>query len=142
MNNLSTVSEIYLKKFDKHIKQLLLKFGSETKDNIECLNHIELTRSGDNFGIKLKNKDIFISDIVNALEDMEDTPHEVKEYYPDITDKEWQSSTRLSTLILLLFEKSLKKQFLKNVEERIKTVSHNRIMIYNRSHDFSNKIRS
>lgn len=141
MNNLSTVSETYLDKFNVYVKQLLLKFGSETEDNIESMNHIELGHSGDNFGIKLKNKDIFISDIINALEDMEETPNEVKEYYPDMTDKEWQSSTRLSTLILLLFEKSLKKQFLKNVEKRINTVSHNRTMICNRHQGFSNKIR-
>ncbi|MGE0084799.1 MAG: hypothetical protein AB7S75_10285 [Desulfococcaceae bacterium] len=120
MNNLPNISESYLKNLDSYIKKLVVSFGSGTEDNIESMNHIELGYSGCNFGIKIKNKDLFVSDIVNALEDMEQPPQEVKEYYPDITDQEWQASTRLSTLLLLLFEKSVKEKFLEKPEKEIK----------------------
>jgi len=131
MNNLPTVSQSYLRKFDSTIKQLFFRIGSETEDNIESMSHIELGCSGSDIGIKIKNKNIFISEIINALEDMEEVPHEVKEYYPDITDKEWQASTRLTTLILFLFEKSLKKQILKDLEMLKATFSKNKIEIWN-----------
>ena len=49
-------------------------------------------------------------------------PREVKEYYPDITDQEWQASTRLSTLLLLLFEKSVKEKFLEKPDKEVKPV--------------------
>ncbi len=120
MNNLPNISESYLENLDSYIKKLVVSFGSGTEDNIESMNHIELGYSGGNFGIKIKNKDLFVSDIVNALEDMEQPPQEVKEYYPDITDQEWQASTRLSTLLLLLFEKSVKEKFLEKPEKEIK----------------------
>lgn len=124
MNNLPNISESYLKDLDSYIKKLVVSFGSGTEDNIESMNSIELGYSGGNFGMKIKNKEIFVSDIINALEDMEEPPHEIKEYYPDITDREWQASTRLSTLILLLFEKSLKEKFLERPENQELTDEH------------------
>ena len=139
MNNLS---ESYLEKFDLGIKQLFFRFGSETEDNIESMNHVELGYSGANLGMKIKDKDIFVSDIINALEDMEEAPQEIIEYYPDITDLEWQASTRLSTLILLLFEKSLKKHILKNLEEQIGTTHYKSKMINKGPTFFSNTVRS
>jgi hypothetical protein len=129
MNNLPNS---YLKKFDSSIKQLFFKIGSETEDNIESMNHVELGCLGSDIGIKIKNKNIFISEIMNALEDMETVPHEVKEYYPDITDKEWQASARLTTLILVLFEKSLKKQILKDLEMLKAAFSKNKIEMWNK----------
>ncbi len=116
MNNLANIPESYLRNLDSQIKQILVSFGSETEDNVECMNHFELGYLGTDFGIKIKNKKIFISDIINALEDMEELPQEVKEYYPNMTDQEWQTSTRLSTLIFCWFEASLKKYYLKQLE--------------------------
>jgi hypothetical protein len=103
------------------------------------MNHIELGFSGGNFGIKIKNKELFVSDLMNALEDMEEPPREVKEYYPDITDQEWQASTRLSTLLLLWFEKSLKEKFLEKSEKQIKPLDGNKMKMINNSIMFSNK---
>lgn len=131
MNKLPNVSQSYLKKFDSSIRQLFFRIGSETEDNIESMSHVELGCLGSDIGIKIRNKDIFISEIINALEDMEDVPHEVREYYPDITDKEWQASTRLTTLILVLFEKSLKKQILKDLEILKAAFSKNKIEMWN-----------
>lgn len=120
MNTLQNISESYLETLDSYIKKLLVSFGSGTEDNRESMNHIELGCSNGNFGIKIKNRNLFVSDIVNALEDMEQPPQEVKEYYPDITDQEWQASTRLSTLLLLLFEKSVREKFLEKPDKEIK----------------------
>ncbi|GEM_PF-2484090 len=139
MNNLSNISELYLKNLDSYIKKLIVSFGSGTRDNIESMNHIELGFSGGNFGIKIKNKELFVSDLMNALEDMEEPPREVKEYYPDITDQEWQASTRLSTLLLLWFEKSLKEKFLEKSEKQIKPLDGNKMKMINNSIMFSNK---
>lgn len=111
MNNL--VALLTLKRYSLELKKSFLEFGLETEDNVESIRHIEFGNIGNNFGIKIKDKDVFISDIINAVEDIEDIPEEVKEYYPDLTDEEWQASTRLSTLILVLFEKLLTEQFLK-----------------------------
>jgi hypothetical protein len=109
-----------------HVEQLKVICRSDRmeKDNIESMNHIELGYLGGNFGIKIKNKEMFVSDIINALEDMEEPPPEIKEYYPDITDQEWLASARLSTLILLLFEKSLKEKFLEKPENQELTDEH------------------
>jgi hypothetical protein len=139
MNNLPNDPQAYLNEFNYYIKQLLLKFASETQENIESLDHIEFGYSDGCIGLKLKNKEIFVSDIFNALEDKEEAPHEVKEYYPAMTDKEWQSSTRLSTIILVLFESLLKKRFFENLDERIENISRSKNMAYKLQYNFSNK---
>jgi len=142
MNNLSNISESYLKNLDSYIKELIVRFGSGTEDNIKSMNHIELGYLGGNFGIKIKNKELFVSDIMNALEDMEEPPQEVKEYYPDITEREWQASTRLSTLNLLLSERLiilLFENLLKKSEKQIKPVDYNKNKMINNSMFFGNK---
>ncbi|MEZ4730245.1 MAG: hypothetical protein R3E79_24205 [Caldilineaceae bacterium] len=51
-------------------------------------------------GLKVKGKNILVSQVLNALEDL-DLPNEVKEYYPDLTDEEWQAVTRITTIVML-----------------------------------------
>lgn len=117
------VRQAYLKKYERELKKFFLEFGLETQDNVESMRHIELGKIGSDFGIKIKDKDIFISDIMNAVEDMEDVPQEVKEYYSEITHEEWQASTRVSTLILVLFEKILKEEFVKRVRKEMESLN-------------------
>lgn len=102
---------------DPIIKQLLVGFGSPTADNLDAVEQVEIGWVNSEFGIKIKGKDIFVADIVNALEDMEAAPQEIKEYYRDISDREWQAATRVSTLTLLLFEKALKHGISKHLKK-------------------------
>lgn len=137
MNNLTSKNESYLKKSDSDMKKFFLRFGSATEDNIESMNRIELSPD---LRIKIKNKELCISDIVNALEDMEEAPQEIKEYYPNITDQEWQASTRLSTLTFLVFEKSLKEHILKSLKRKIEAPDYkNETTINNRLPFSSNR---
>ncbi len=124
MSHLSHILlQAYLKKYDRELKKFFLEFGLETQDNVESMKHIELGKIGSDFGIKIKDKDILISDIMNAVEDMEDVPQEVKEYYSEITSEEWQASTRVSTLILVLFEKLLKEELVKRVKKEMESIN-------------------
>ena len=86
---------------------------------------------GADFGLKIKNKDIMVSDIINALEDMEKAPKQVKEYYPDITDEEWQASTRVSTLVFLLFEKYIYSLYEKYKNEEYKNEEYKKAQFIN-----------
>lgn len=101
-----------LSKKNEKFRQMFLKFASETEENLECLEHLEYGKLKDGeseketSGIKIKGKDILISDIMNALEDLDDIPDPVKEYYPDLTDREWHAAARLVTVLLLLLEKT------------------------------------
>jgi hypothetical protein len=55
------------------------------------------------YGIKVKDKAIFISLIINILERIP-IPSEVLERHPDLTVIEWQATMRVATLILAAFE--------------------------------------
>ncbi len=101
-----------LKEKNQRFRQIFLTFASETEENLECLKHLEYGKlreeeSGkETSGIKIKGKDILISDIMNALEGLDDIPDPVREYYPDLTDREWHAAARLVTVLLLLLEKT------------------------------------
>lgn len=96
------------------LRPLLLEFASETDDNVRCLEYIEYGKSPNpqahfqSAGFKLKDKNIFLSDIMNALEDLETPPESVKNALPALTAEEWEAATRLMTVLLLLLEKPLK----------------------------------
>jgi len=108
----SEYSEKALQQKDQIFKQLFLAFSSETSENINGLKQIEYGKvlnkaSGKiTFGVKIKNKNILVSDIMNAIEDLEDVPEPIKEYFPDLTHTEWQAATRVITVLLLFLEKT------------------------------------
>jgi hypothetical protein len=104
----STETELQLK--DKTFKQLFLAFSSETDENLDCLKYLEYGKMRDEAsgkitsGIKIKNKNILISDIMNAIEDLEEIPAPVKDYFPALTKAEWQATTRVMTVLSLFLE--------------------------------------
>ena len=108
----SEYSEKALQQKDEIFKQLFLAFSSETSENINGLKQIEYGKvlnkaSGKiTIGVKVKNKNILVSDIMNAIEDLEDVPETIKEYFPDLTNTEWQAATRVITVLLLFLEKT------------------------------------
>ncbi len=103
-----------LPELSRDLMQEFLRFGSETPDNVNCFEHVEYgivqrpsfgeTEKG--CGLKLKGKNILLADILNMAEDL-DLPDDIKEYFPDLTDREWQAVMRMATMILIAFESDL-----------------------------------
>ncbi|OQY57868.1 MAG: hypothetical protein B6245_14855 [Desulfobacteraceae bacterium 4572_88] len=93
---------------NQEFREKFLALTSETEENVNCLKHLEYGKLTDSeaervtSGVKIKGKDIVISEIMNAMEDIEYVPEPVKEYYPDLTNEEWQAATRFVTVMLLL----------------------------------------
>jgi len=55
------------------------------------------------YGLKIVGKDIFLSSILNMLENIK-PPEVVLERFPDITEEEWRAAIRISTDILVAFD--------------------------------------
>ena len=93
----------------KQLMEAFLEFGSQTEDSLNCYNHIEYglvpgfrcRRSA--YGLKLKGKDVPISDVIHAVEDLR-LPNEIKEQFPNLTSEEWDAVTRMATMILIALE--------------------------------------
>lgn len=96
--------------FNDNLRQIFLEMGSETPSNLSCLEHIEygmVDRSEfgkkDLHGLKLRGKNTLLSEVMNAIENVE-LPSEVKEQFPDLTIDEWDATTRMITMVLLSLE--------------------------------------
>ena len=95
------------------LMQAFLDYGSETEDNLNGFNHIEygpvpvLEGRSPELGFKIKGEAIFVSDILNRIEDMEIPPY-IKEHFPDLTDDEWSAATRIATMVFIAPERRLK----------------------------------
>ncbi len=94
----------------QEVREAFLRRGSRTPDNMNCVEHIEYgTVEGREFGppkvsgLKVKESDVLISDVMHLVEDA-DIPDIVKKYYIDITVDEWSAITRMTTMILLSLE--------------------------------------
>lgn len=92
-------------------KFLIWDEAPETDDNLNCYNHIEYgsvspgaCNSKETYGLKLKGKDILISNVVHLVEDL-DLPDQIKKKFPTITRHEWAAVTRMVTMILIAFER-------------------------------------
>lgn len=101
------------KKSDRLMKAFLA-FGSETDDNMNCFRHVEYGRVDGRvdgrtwgpkrtYGLKLKGKQILLSDVIHMVEDRK-IPNEIAERYPDLTEDEWAAISRMATMILLALE--------------------------------------
>jgi hypothetical protein len=93
----------------EQLMNAFLEFGSETPDNINCYNHIEfgLThdyRSRAVSGLKLKGKELLLSEVMNVVENLE-LPNKVRRELPDLTESEWDAITRMVTVILIALER-------------------------------------
>lgn len=111
LNKVDSRQKIKLK--NESFRRAFLKIASSTQENMRCLERVEygLVAQGEqeqvSLGPKLKNKSILVSEILNALEDVETPPAEIKEYYPDLSDEEWQAALRLVTVIVFSLEEHL-----------------------------------
>lgn len=86
---------------DSAFKRALLDFGSETPDNLNCAEQLELDPSRS--ALVLRKHGIPISDLLNVAEDS-DVPPSVREAFPLVTQAEWDAAMRLVTLILIALE--------------------------------------
>ena len=85
----------------QQFSNLFLQYGSETPDNRECIIELCIVDK-DSFGLGLKNG-VLVSDIMNSAEGCA-ISGQVKQDYPDLTQKQWDAVLRLTTMLLLLFE--------------------------------------
>jgi hypothetical protein len=92
------------------LMEAFLEFGSQTDDNLNCYRHIEyglvpraVCRPKETYGLKLRGKDILVSDVIHLIEDL-DLPDGIKEQFPDLTRNEWAAITRMATMMLIAFE--------------------------------------
>jgi hypothetical protein len=98
---------------DQELKESFLQAGSESPDNLSCVDYIEYGAIPDqNWGVKttyalkLKRQGAQLSDIANVLENC-DMPREIKEHFPHITGEEWDAALRMITMILMAFERDV-----------------------------------
>jgi hypothetical protein len=85
----------------RKLRQALLDFGSETPDNLNCANRVEVDRVESKTGPKISGQNALFRDIAHALED-EPLPEALKEHFPEISEKDWDAFTRMTTLIYIL----------------------------------------
>lgn len=95
------------KHFNDELKMAFLSDGSETPDNLEAIEHFDFgicqNERGEIEGFKVKDKNIMISDVINALEGIE-LPKQVKEFIPDLNQEDLDAALRLATMILVSLE--------------------------------------
>ena len=87
----------------KNLHDALLSFGSETPDNLSCVNNIEVGSVGNNRGLKLRNQNIFLSELAYELENTP-MPEQMKEAFPKVIGEDWEAFMRLTTLLYITFE--------------------------------------
>lgn len=102
--------------------ELMLSFidyGSETPDNLNAFNHIDyglVERESDSgngivkkYGLRLKDKNLSIANVFHEMVEtlnLENVHEEDKERYPQITSEDFKAVLRMTTMILLAFERS------------------------------------
>jgi hypothetical protein len=95
-----------------------IQFGSETPDNINAFDQIDygvVEREYDSghgkyrkYGLRLKDKKLSIADVFHDMVEslsLEDMPDKYREYYPEITPDEFRAILRITTMVLLAFER-------------------------------------
>jgi len=81
------------------LQQAILIFGSETPDNLDCVDQICIGEAQGTIGPILKGTGELLSDIAWSLEDMP-MPSILADMHPDISKEHWGGFTRFVTLML------------------------------------------
>lgn len=86
----------------------LLAMASETPDNIEGVNGVEVGTVTDwdeqrCFGLKVKGKNVLLSNLLYALE-YEPMPAIIREQYPELTESDWEAASRILYLLVSSFD--------------------------------------
>jgi hypothetical protein len=91
-------------RLDEEFKESLLDFGSETEDNLSCVERVKigpLQRSGAGFALRASN--LSIADVIHMAEGSP-IPQEVVDYFPGISQEDWDAVLRLCTLFFTMAE--------------------------------------
>ena len=105
-----------LKNFDQKIRTLFLECYSETEENLNVFHYLKYGKVPKprgrplEIGFKVREKDILISEISNAVEDMEDIPNEIKEGFSNLTFAQWSAALRMTTVLLVALEDQRKRK--------------------------------
>jgi hypothetical protein len=90
--------------FTEEFADAFRRLGADTPDNVEAASRIEygVADRCEPFGfagLKLKDRDILLTDVAHAIEDLA-LPAVVRAYYPELTDTDWRAATRAITMLL------------------------------------------
>ncbi len=86
------------------LRAALLALGSETPDNLNCANRIEIGNSGGKICPMLR--DHWLADIAHTLED-EPMPDGVRTAFPDLAEQDWEAFMRLTTLLYIALSRPI-----------------------------------
>jgi hypothetical protein len=86
----------------------LLAFGSETEDNMSCVERVGIRRIPGGYGsqvigLAMRSRDTMVAEILNAAEGSE-VPATVLEALPGLEQADWDAVLRLATMILVSLE--------------------------------------
>lgn len=90
------------------LRRALLEFGSETDDNVDATSRVEVGPFAASAhlkyrGIRLTRTQIALSAVVNSAEGCS-VPRQVRGFFPDLQQKEWDAVLRVACLVLLSLE--------------------------------------
>ena len=84
------------------LRHAILRYGSETPDNREAVQHLAI--QADDFGKGVGTTGgILASRVINILEESP-IPVGVKAKYPELSEKQWEAVLRYCTLVLSALE--------------------------------------
>jgi len=78
-----------LEYYNELIKSALLAFGSNSPDNLNAIEQIELVKSQEGFAIQLTQQSISFKKIISAIKSSTTLFKAIKEELPDLSKKEW-----------------------------------------------------
>ncbi len=95
----------------QQFREAMLLFGSESCDNSDCAEHLEIGTIPTNigyteFGLKLRDTDIGVANVLWHSEGCS-IPEQVSKTYPELTQSQWEACQRLATLVLSAFQSQI-----------------------------------
>jgi hypothetical protein len=87
------------------LHQAMLDFASQTPDNVDCAERMEVGVVDASIGLKVKGRRILFSEIAHAIEGGE-IPDALKNALPELTVPEWEAFARMTTLLYVMLERA------------------------------------
>jgi hypothetical protein len=105
-------AQLRLPEMSDALMRSFLDFGSETKDNLGCAAHVDYGSAEDalsnqHIGLRLKEKAILLSDLMNVVESLP-LPDLVQAEFPSLTEEEWSAGLRMITMVMIALEHKMR----------------------------------
>ena len=81
-------------------KSAILSFGSETPDNIACVERIGFGATEKGFGLNIIGQKILLGEIIEIIVSSKILLKEVQNKLPDLTEEEWRSIMSFTQMLL------------------------------------------